>query len=401
MPDDTGPPVTCEVDVLLVGGGAAATSAAVELRAQGFTGSVTMLTRELEVPYHRPAVSKELLGTGGAEHRIALLPQDWWAENDVELRTRSAVATLDTDAHEVALADRSRIRYGRALVATGANVRRLQVPGAALAGVHHLRAPGNSTKLRAELDGVRRAVLVGGSFVATEVAAHLTDRGVHCTMIMQEQAPLQTALGATVGEHVARRLTGRGVTLVRSDQVTEIVGDDRVQEVRTAAGRSVPADLVIVGVGALPDTRLAAKAGLELGETGGIATDTMLRTSAPDVFAAGDVCEYDSPVHGRRLRVEHHRHAADQGVTAAHGLLGSPRPHLEIPYFWTDVSDWLCLEYVGPAEKWDHERVEGSLDDDDFTVFYESAGQIVAALTCNRPRDLDLAREALAAAGPV
>ncbi|WP_051342596.1 NAD(P)/FAD-dependent oxidoreductase [Pseudonocardia spinosispora] len=382
--------------IVLVGGGAAASAAAIELRKQDFEGRVTVLTRELDPPYHRPAVSKELLGPGAAEADIWWPPRDWWADHDVDLRTRASVTSLDVGARTVALADRSALSFDAALLATGANVRRLNLPGSGLAGIHYLRAPGNAHKLRAETQRARRAVLVGGSFIAAEVAAQLTVAGVEATMVMPERAPMQTTFGTAVADHIAALLVENGVRLVCGEQVAEFSGTGGVEEVRTDAGTVLPADLVVVGVGATPDTRLAAKAGLELGATGGIACDATLRTSAEGVFAAGDVCEYFSEVHGRRLRVEHHEHAVAQGVTAARGLMGAPEPHREVPYFWTELADWALLEYVGPAGEWDTERITGSLSDGEFTVWYERAGSVVAALTRGRPDDLDRARELIA-----
>lgn len=384
-------------DVLLIGGGVASAAAAVELREQGFDGSVALLTRELRPPYHRPPVSKELLGPKADEIEISVLPAQWWSDHDVELRTRSAVTALDTNTHTATLANKSLVRYGSALLATGAMVRRLSSPGSALSGIHYLRAPGNAKKLRAEARTARRAVLVGGSFIAAEVAASLTAIGVECTMVMPEHAPLQTAFGDTVADHVARLLTEHGVRLVCGEQVSEFTGSGAVDGVRTTSGRHLPADLVVVGVGGIPDTKLAVQAGLRLGDTGGIHCDSTLRASAADHYAAGDVCEYDSMIHGRRIRVEHEEHAAAQGVTAAHGLLSTPRHHREVPYFWTDLADWARLEYVGPAGEWDHERITGSLAENSFTVWYEHRGRVVAALTQGRPADLDLARTYLAA----
>ncbi|WP_326837490.1 FAD-dependent oxidoreductase [Amycolatopsis rhabdoformis] len=384
------------IDALLIGGGVASTAAAVELRKQGFPGSIALVTRELEPPYHRPAITKELLGPAAEAAELLVLPREWWQDNNVELRTRSAVMSLDTGAHRAVLADKTTIHYEKALVATGAMVRRLSLPGSALTGIHYLRAPGNAHKLRAQAAEARTAVLVGGSFIAAEVAASLTAAGVRCTMVMQERAPLEIAFGTQVADHLARSLAERGVELICGEQVTEFTGEGAVDGVRTASGRHVPADLVVVGVGAVPDTKLAQKAGLRLGPSGGILCDSTLRTSAADHFAAGDVCEYHSEVHGRSLRVEHEDHAAAQGVTAARGILGSPEPHREVPYFWTELGDWARLEYVGPATEWDQERVTGSFDDGDFTVWYEHRGRVVAALTCGRPGDLDRARHAIA-----
>jgi 3-phenylpropionate/trans-cinnamate dioxygenase ferredoxin reductase component len=384
-------------DLLLIGGGAASAAAAAELRGQGFGGSITLVTREFDPPYHRPAVTKELLGRGADNHDPAIMPPDWWHANDIRLRTRSAVTALDTAAHTVTLADKTSLRYGKALIATGAMVRRLNVPGAALDGIHYLRAPANAQKLRAEALGARRALLVGGSFIAVEVAASLTAMGLQCTMVMPESAPLAISFGAAVADHVARLLRERGVQLACGRQVVEFTGTGRVDGVLTDAGEHLAGDLVVVGIGAVPDTKLGVKAGLEIGPTGGFACDENLRTSAEDVYAAGDVCEYASAVHGRRIRVEHEVHAAAQGRSAARGMLGSTAAHLDVPYFWTDIADWARLEYVGPAAHWDGERVTGSFDSNEFTVWYSQGDRLVAALTCGRPDDLSQARELIAA----
>jgi len=384
-------------DVLLIGGGAASAAAAAELREQGFGGSITLVTRELDPPYHRPAVTKELLGPGADNHDPTIMPPDWWSANDIRLRTRSAVTALDTGAHIVTLADKSTLRYGKALIATGAMVRRLAVPGAALDGIHYLRAPANAQKLRAEALGARRALLVGGSFIAVEVAASLTAMGVPCTMVMPESAPLAISFGSAVADHVTRLLRERGVQLACGKQVVEFTGTDRVNGVLTDTGEHLACDLVVVGIGAVPDTKLGLKAGLEIGPTGGFACDEQLRTSAEDMYAAGDVCEYASVVHGRRIRVEHEVHAASQGRSVARGMLGSAAPHTDVPYFWTDIADWARLEYVGPAAGWDDERVTGSLDSNEFTVWYSLGDRLVAALTCGRPDDLIQARELMAA----
>ncbi|MEE4598882.1 FAD-dependent oxidoreductase [Streptomyces sp. DSM 41524] len=383
---------TSRTDMLLIGGGVASASAAAELRRQGFTGSVDLVTREPLAPYHRPPVTKDLLGPGADRHDPAVYADDWWQTHSIRLRTRSAVASLDVAAHTTTLDDGTVIGYDKALLATGAGIRRLRVDGAALEGIHYLRAPGNAHRLRKEAHGARHAVIVGGSFIAVETAASLTALGMHCTLVMPEPAPLHTAFGPTVAATVAGLLRSRGVDLVCGEHVSAFAGTGRVGEVVTDAGRKLPADLVVVGIGATADARLGATAGLTIGATGGLLCDAELRTSAPDVFAAGDVCEFLSPIHGQHVRVEHERHAQAQGVTAARGMLGKPAPHAEVPYFWTDLSDWLRLEYVGAAPTWDSERIDGSLDDGDFTVWYELAGRVVGALTAGRPADLDRAR---------
>jgi 3-phenylpropionate/trans-cinnamate dioxygenase ferredoxin reductase subunit len=210
---------------------------------------------------------------------------------------------------------------------------------------------------------------------------------------MQEELPLSLGFGRTAGEFFAGVLRSHGVEWVGSDALGRFEGDGRVQRVVTESGRSIDADLVVMGTGAVPDVMLARSAGLELGETGGIACSSRLETSAADVWAAGDACEYDSVVHGRRLRVEHWEVARAQGAAVAAAIMGSQEPFTEIPYFWSDLADWCSLEYVGPASEWDEEVVRGSVDDGRFTIFYLREDRVAAALTVGRPDDLDVARE--------
>jgi 3-phenylpropionate/trans-cinnamate dioxygenase ferredoxin reductase subunit len=231
------------------------------------------------------------------------------------------------------------------------------------------------------------------------VAASLTSIGKTCTMVMQEQHPLERGFGTAVGEWVGRRLADRGVALLGGVDVESFAGEGRVDAVVPSDGRHVEADLVIVGVGAVPDVMLAKKAGLEIGDTGGIACSANLETSAAGVYAAGDACEYDSALHGRRLRIEHHEHAAAQGRTAARNIAGDAQAHLDVPYFWTDLGDWATLEYVGAGSSWDTVSVEGDLTGEQFTVRYEEDGKLVAALSCGDSAGLEQARKELGKRG--
>src|SRR5215212_7142149 len=305
---------TITTDVLLIGGGVAAAAAAAELRTRGFDGSVLLVTRELDPPYERPPVTKELL-TGRCTREQLLWGDDaWWAERDVEVRTRCAVTALDTEARRATLSTKETVAFGAALVATGAMVRRLAVDGAGLESVHYLRAPGNAEALRRELEVAERVVVVGGSFIACEVAASVTELGKPCVLVMQEDRPLERQFGAVMGDFIASLLTSKGIELVCGDDVVafegagggEAEGDggaaERVAHVVTAGGRRFAADVVVAGVGALPDAMLARRAGLAIGESGGIRCDARLRTSAAGIWAAGDACEYDSVLHGGPVR---------------------------------------------------------------------------------------------------
>jgi 3-phenylpropionate/trans-cinnamate dioxygenase ferredoxin reductase component len=382
MPDSS-------VDVLIVGAGAAGAACAEALRERSFDGSVVLAGRDVDPPYERPYCSKDYL-RGAVERAETYLP----LPDGLDLRIRTSVMKLDTAARTAKLSSGEELTFGQAVLATGANVRRLRVDGGQLEGIHYLRTLGNSDAIRAEAAKGADVVLIGGSYIACEVAASLTELGCRCTLVMQEELPLSLGFGRTAGEFFAGVLREHGVEVVGADALERFEGDgERVRRVVTESGREVPADVVVMGCGAVPDVMLARAAGLELGETGGIACSSSLETSAEGVWAAGDACEYDSVVHRRRLRIEHWEVARAQGAAVGAAIAGDRRPFDEVPYFWSDLADWCTLEYVGPAAEWDREVVRGSVDDGEFTIFYLSSDQVVAALTVGRSDDLDRARE--------
>ena len=387
------------IDVLLIGGGIASASAAAELRARGFEGSIVLATRELDPPYHRPPITKRYLQ--GREQRSSTLvhPERWYDDHDVELLTRTPVMDLDIEARTAKLG-REVAGFDQALVATGAMVRRLRTDGAQREGIHYLRTLGNAGALREDAAGAERVVVVGGSYIATEVAASMTLLGKRCAIVMQEALPLERGFGTVAGAFVRDLLESHGIEIVAGADVVEFAGEGEEGPVRTVVcedGRRVEGELVVVGVGAMPDVMLARKAGLEIGASGGVACDARLATSAAGIFAAGDMCEYDSVIHGRRLRIEHEEVAAAQGRAAARAMLGSEEPYAEVPYFWSDLADWATLEYVGPAQSWDAELVRGDPAGGTFSVWYVHERRLAAALAVGRPEDLDVARALIAA----
>ena len=337
------------VDILLVGGGIASATAAHTLREQGFDGSILLVGREPHPPYHRPPASKEYLrGEHGAEG-AHVHPADWWEANGVELLTRTSVLELDPAARTAKLSTKEEVGFDRALIATGAMVRRLRVDGAQLEGIHYLRALGNADA-HPRGDRGRRARRVRRRLLHRLRGGRLADRaGPQVTMVMLEDHPLERGFGATAGRYFRGVLEEHGVEVIGGDEVARFEGDERVERVVTAGGRELDAQAVICGVGAMPDVMLARKAGLTIGELGGVLCDSRLRTSAEGIFAAGDMCEYDSVVHGRVVRIEHEEAAAAQGATVARNMLGADVPHDEVPYFFSDLSDWASLEYLGPA----------------------------------------------------
>jgi 3-phenylpropionate/trans-cinnamate dioxygenase ferredoxin reductase component len=397
---------TREVDFLLIGGGIASATAARTLRDEGAEGSITLVGREMDAPYHRPPCSKGYLQ--GVEDRVSglLLPAEWWEANDVELLLRTSVLGVDLDERTAKLSNKEQVRFGRALVATGAMVRRLSVDGAGLEGIHYLRTLGNSDSIRADAEQAERVVLVGGSYIASEVAASLTTLGKRCTMVMQEAVTLERTFGPRAGRFFMDILQQRGVEIIGEDEVERFEGvgageAGRVRAVVTKGGRELPCDMVVAGVGAMPDVMLARKMGLELGSFGGVTCDAQLATSAPQVWAAGDMAEYESVIHGRTIRIEHEDVAAEQGRTAARNMLGRGVAHETVPYFFSDLADWASLEYVGPAQGWDEEITRGSIEDGSFSQWYLKEGRVLAALSVGRSDDLDPARALIASGASV
>ncbi len=389
------------MDVLLIGGGVACAAAAKTLRDDGFGGSILLVGRELDPPYDRPVLTKEYLRgesrQGGCRReRAGLVRAVGRRPADAHERDE-----LDTEAHQATLSTKETVGYGQALIATGATVRRLQVDGTELDGLHYIRAFGNADAIRRELDEADEIVCVGGSYIGCEVAASLTQLGKRVSIVMQESEPMERGFGADVGAWFRDVLEGRGVTILGEDEIERFAGAERVERVVTKGGREIAAQLVVCGVGVTADVMLARAAGLELGESGGIACDARLRTSAPDVWAAGDVCEYDSVVHGRRIRVEHTEHAQAQGRHVARSMLGAPEPYAVIPYFYSDLADWASLEYVGPAAAWDDEVVRGSLVDGSFGVWYLQEGRVAGALSVGGGLDLDAAQELIRSGEPL
>jgi 3-phenylpropionate/trans-cinnamate dioxygenase ferredoxin reductase component len=394
-----------DVDILLIGGGIASATAAATLRAEGFGGSILLAGRELDPPYHRPPASKGYLVGRESKDDALVHPHPWWEEQGVELLTRTSVMSLDPAQKTAKLSTKEEVGFGQALVATGAMVRRLAVDGAQLDGIHYLRALGNADTIRRDVDPVDRVVIVGGSYIGSEVAASLTELGKRVTMLMQERHPLERPFGPTVGAHVRGLLEAHGVEVIGEDEVERFEpaeeGGERVARVVTKGGRTLEAGAVVCGVGAQPDVMLARKAGLELGELGGVRCDSALRTSADGIFAAGDICEYDSVLHGRVVRIEHEEVAAAQGATAARNMLGAGVHHDVVPYFFSDLSDWAAMEYVGPAAAWDEEVLRGEPGAGPFAVWYLERGHVRAMLSFDGGGDLDRARELIAAGEPV
>ena len=384
-----------QVDHLLIGGGLAAANCARWLREEGGEGSILLVGREPDPPYNRPPLSKGFL-QGKEERDEALFrPAEWWDEQRIEVLTRTSVTKLDAEARVATLSTKDEVEFESALLATGSNVKRLRVDGCDLDGIHYLRTFGNSEAIRADAEGGKRAVLIGGSYIGCEVAASLTAaHGVECQVVMMEDVTFEPFFGEKVGRFFQDVLEEHGVTVHGDQELERFEGDgERVTKVVTKAGLELDCDFVVVGIGVTPDLTLAKSAGLELGEQGGVRCSAGLETSETGIFAAGDICEYDSPIHGGPMRIEHWDVAFNQGKTAAFNMLGRGLEHTVVPYFFSDLADWVSMEYVGPGSG--EPVVRGSMEQSEFSVFYVDEGRVKAAMSVGRSDDLDHARRFL------
>jgi 3-phenylpropionate/trans-cinnamate dioxygenase ferredoxin reductase component len=380
------------VDHLIVGGGLAAANCARWLREGGSDGSILLVGREPDPPYNRPPLSKGYLQGKEPREDVLFRPDDWWQEQRIDLLMRTSVMKLDTGERVATLSTKDEIEFGNALLATGSNVRRLRVDGCDLDGIHYLRAFANSDAIKADAQERKRAVLIGGSYIGCEVAASLTAaHGVECEIVMLEDVTFESFFGEQVGRVFQGVLEEHGVKVHGGQELERFEGDgERVTRVVTKSGLEIECDFVVAGIGVNPDVTLARSAGLEIGEQGGVACSSELQTSASGIYAAGDICEYDSPVHGKPMRIEHWDVAFNQGKTAALNMLGRELDHDVVPYFFSDLADWLSMEYVGPGSG--DLVIRGSMDKLEFAAFYLDDGKVKAALSVGRSDDLDHAR---------
>ncbi|MDT0456634.1 FAD-dependent oxidoreductase [Streptomyces sp. DSM 41527] len=368
---------------IIAGAGLAGAKAAETLRAEGFDGPVVLLGDERERPYERPPLSKGyLLGTSEKE-KVYVHPPQWYAEHDVDLRTGNAVTALDPAAHEVTLADGSRLGYAKLLLATGSTPRPLPVPGADLDGVHTLRRLADSDRLKEVFRSASRVVVVGGGWIGLETTAAARAAGAEVTVLESAPLPLLGLLGPEVAQVFADLHTGHGVALRCGTQVTEITGTGgAVDGVRLADGTRIAADAVIVGIGITPNSEPAAAAGLKVDN--GVVVDERLCSSHPDIYAAGDVASAYHPLLGRHLRVEHWANALHQPKAAARAMLGREVRYDRLPYFFTDQYD-LGMEYTGYVGPEGYDRVvfRGDRAAREFIAFWLSGGRVLAGMNVN------------------
>jgi 3-phenylpropionate/trans-cinnamate dioxygenase ferredoxin reductase component len=389
---------TRKVDHLLIGGGLASANCARWLREEGAEGEVLVVGREPDAPYNRPECSKGYLRGEESREEPLFRPAGWWEEQGIELMTRTSVTGLDLDARTAVLSSKEQVEFKQALIATGANVRRLNVEGCELEGIHYLRTLGNADAIRESVKDAENVVLIGGSYIGCEVAASMTMMGKRATIVMQEERTLERGFGKEAGRFVQELLEAHGVTVHGSDELERFEGTGGVAKVITRTGLELEARAVVIGAGVAPDTGLAKRAGLEIGASGGVRCTSRLQSTAEGVYAAGDMCEYESAMHGGHVRIEHWDVAFNQGKTAALNMLGADKAHETVPYFYSVLGDWGELEYVGPAKDWDEEVLRGSYESGKFTNWYLKDGRVKAALTFGKADDLEHAKRLMTSA---
>jgi NADPH-dependent 2,4-dienoyl-CoA reductase/sulfur reductase-like enzyme len=373
-------------NIVIVGGGLAGATAAKTLRAEGFGGPVVLLAAESHQPYLRPPLSKEyLLGKAG-DDALPVVPGDWYDANDVDLRLGARVTELDTAARAAVLADGSRLEYASLLLATGARPRSIPLPGGGLDGVSMFRTVEDSERLHARLaGGGLNVVMIGSGWIGMELAAAASTYGNTVTLLGLEDVPLAAAVGPELGGFFRSLHEAHGVRFRLPASAAEITGaSGRVTGVRTDSGELLPADLVVVAVGVVPEVGLAEAAGIGL--RNGILTDASLRTGTAGIFAAGDVANALHPFTGEHHRSEHWSNALNGGKVAARAMLGLDAVLDTIPYFYTDQYD-VSMEYSGFASLVAGPPViRGSLADKEFMAFWQREGRVVAGMNVNWPR---------------
>ena len=372
--------------IVIVGGGAAGFAAAEMLRRRDYRGSITMLSDDNAPPVDRPNLSKDYLAGGAPEDWLPLRPDDFYPQNNIDLRLNTAVVAIDPKARQVRTAAGS-FAYDRLLLATGAEPVRLNIPGAGQPHVHTLRTLADCRAIIAAAEGARRALVIGASFIGLEVAASLRTRGVEVHVVAPETRPMEHVFGPALGDFVRALHEEHGVAFHLQDTVTGLDG----KRATFKSGGTLDADLVVIGVGVRPRLGLAEQAGLTIDR--GLTVDEYLQTSAPGIYAAGDIARWPDRHSGERIRVEHWVVAERQGQAAAANMLGHNERFEAVPFFWSQHYD-VPIIYIGHAERWDSITVDGDIKAKDCLVRYRRDGRVLAVASIYR--DLDNLKAELA-----
>ena len=371
---------TAPEKIVIIGGGAAGFAAAEMLRRMEYRGSITMLSDDTAPPVDRPNLSKDYLAGSAPEDWMPLRPDSFYPESAIDLRLGTKVTGVNPGSREVTCRDGGTFRYDRLLLATGAEPVRLSLPGADQPHVYTLRSLADCRAIIARTASARRAVVIGASFIGLEVAASLRARNIEVHVVAPEKRPMERVMGAGMGDFIRKLHEEHGVVFHLEDTPAQI----EAARVRLKSGTSLDADLVVMGVGVRPRTQLAEAAGLKLDR--GVVVNEYLETSAPEIFAAGDIARWPDAHSGQSIRVEHWVVAERQGQTAARNMLGAHEPHDFVPFFWSQHYD-IPINYVGHAESWDNIAVEGNIEAKDCLLRFQRAGRTLAAVSIYRDVD--------------
>jgi len=374
------PSTSVPTSVIIVGGGAAGFAAAEMLRRQGYQQPVTMISSDDAGPYDRPNISKDYLAGKAPEEWIPLRPSEWYQQTKVDLLTSRRVLQLRPNTRSVELDDGRRLEYGALLLATGASPVKLDIPGAQLPHVFYVRTLRDSRAIIAAAEHARRVVVIGASFIGLEVAASLRTRNLEVHVVAPEEIPMQRVLGAELGRFIRDVHEQQGVRFQLGQSVSSIAE----HSVTLKNGTTLDADLVVVGIGVRPNLELAEQAGLRIDR--GVSVNENLQTSAPNIWAAGDIARWPDRYSGTSIRVEHWVVAEQQGQAAARNMLGVNQPYTAAPFFWSAHYD-VAINYVGAAQEWDEAKLVGSIQDRKCLVAYRKKGKTLAVASVNRDAD--------------
>lgn len=381
-------------DVLIVGGGHAGAQVAINLRQQGFGGSLAIVSSEPELPYERPPLTKEYLSREKPFERLLIRPAEFWEERDISMLTDRCVLTVDAEAHHVALASGETIAYGKLVWAAGGTPRTLACPGADLDGVHVMRSKADADQLMAALSDTLEVVVIGGGYIGLETAAVLNTLGHKVTVVEALPRVLARVAGESLSRFYEAEHRARGVDIRLNAAVAAIEGSGRATGVRIESGEVIPAQMVVVGIGIVPEVGPLLAAGAE-GDNG-VDVDAHCRTTLPDIYAIGDCAAHISDfAEGKRIRLESVQNATDQAMTAAKAIVGAPQPYRALPWFWSNQYD-LRLQTAGLSTGHDDTVIRGDPASRTFSVVYLKNGRMIALDCVNAMKDYVQGRRLIA-----
>ena len=374
-----------ESGFVILGGGMVAGYAAKQLVEMGLKpGELTILSADTSIPYERPPLSKGFLAGKETEEAIRINPEDFYRKQGIDVKLGCVASAVDSQHKRLTLKSGGEFGFNKLIIATGCRPRTLEIPGAKLRNLHYLRSLDDSKAIQRSAENVKRAVVIGGGFIGMEVAAILSQKGIEVTMVLSDDRIWKRLFSPQMSSFFEGYYTSRGIRFAKNATVAELRGTETVSSVLLADGQPITCDMVVAGIGVLPVTEMLANSGVDIGD--GVMVNEYLETSRPDIFAAGDVANYQDVLFGKRRRVEHWDNAVSQGQYCARALMGERAPFKHVPYFFSDVFD-LSYEYWGDSSGADQVVHRGDLASKSFSVWWVRQKRLVAAFTMNRPDD--------------